>query len=60
MTTACDPENINYTAYFDYIAGHGDVSNELPEPTREWGEKPAPDRTTLIALIRPLLRVVLG
>jgi len=26
MTTACDPENINYTAYFDYIAGHGDVS----------------------------------
>ena len=26
MTTACDPEDINYTAYFDYIAGHGDVS----------------------------------
>ncbi len=26
MTTACDPENINYTAYFDYIAGHGEVS----------------------------------
>ncbi|MGO9644389.1 MAG: ABC transporter substrate-binding protein [Candidatus Bathyarchaeia archaeon] len=26
MTTACGPENINYTAYFDYIAGHGDVS----------------------------------
>ena len=26
LTTACDPENINYTAYFDHIAGHGEVS----------------------------------
>jgi ABC-type transport system substrate-binding protein len=26
MTTTCDPENINYTAYFDHIAGHGEVS----------------------------------
>jgi ABC-type transport system substrate-binding protein len=25
-TPACDPDNINYTAYFDHIAGHGEVA----------------------------------